>query len=63
MGIAKFETGAPEIQGTSTNSGGSSKTLIMIAVVGLIAYLGYKFIIKPEQDKKKQENDNRQPSN
>jgi hypothetical protein len=63
MGIAKFETGAPEIQGTSTSSGGSSKTLITIAVIGLIAYLGYRFVIKPEQDKKKQENDNRQTTN
>ena len=47
--------GTPQVGGTSS---GSSKTLITIVVVGLLGYLAYKYVIKPEMDKNKLKNEN-----
>lgn len=59
MAIATFSgsstVGTPQVGGTS---GGSSKTLITIIVVGLLGYLAYKYVIKPEIDKNKLKNEN-----
>ena len=60
MGIAKFETGGLETQGTTQNTGGgSSKMLFIIIGLGIAAYLGYKYVYLPSKQKK-QENDDRQ---
>jgi len=60
--IAKFETmgnvpqmGAPS---GSNGNGGGSKMLITLAVIGLVGYLGYKYVYLPSQQKKQVENDN-----
>lgn len=59
MAIATFSgsstVGTPQVGGTSS---GSSKTLITIVVVGLLGYLAYKYVIKPEIDKNKLKNEN-----
>ena len=59
MAIATFSgsstVGTPKVGGTSS---GSSKTLITIVVVGLLGYLAYKYVIKPEIDKNKLKNEN-----
>ena len=59
MAIATFSgsstVGTPQVGGTSS---GSSKTLITIIVVGLLGYLAYKYVIKPEIDKNKLKNEN-----
>jgi hypothetical protein len=41
--ISDYNTNAP---GTSGKSGGGLGNLFTIAVVGLVLYLGYKYIIK-----------------
>lgn len=58
--IAKFETMGivPQMGTPNTSNGGSSKTIISLVVVGLIAYLGYKYVYLPAQQKKQLENDN-----
>lgn len=61
--IKKFDTNfsstpvATGGSGTSTSggSGNSTKTLITIAVVLVVGYLGYKYVVKPMLDKKKEE--------
>ena len=59
MAIATFSGSSaietPQVAGTS---GGGSKTLITIVVVGLLGYLAYKYLIKPEMDKNKLKNEN-----
>jgi hypothetical protein len=60
--IAKFETtGVVPDLGTpnASNGGGSSKLLVTLAVIGLIGYLGYKYVYIPSQEKKQEENDNK----
>jgi flagellar basal body-associated protein FliL len=58
--IAKFETmgSVPQMGTPNASNGGSSKTIISLVVVGLIAYLGYKYVYLPSQEKKQTENDN-----
>ena len=58
--IAKFETmgGVPNMGAPSTSNGGSSKMLLTLAVLGLVGYLGYKYVYLPSQQKKQTENDN-----
>jgi hypothetical protein len=59
MAIATFSgsstVGTPQVSGTSE---GGSKTIITIVVVGLLGYLVYKYLIKPEMDKNKLKNEN-----
>jgi len=59
MAIATFSgsstVGTPQGAGTS---GGGSKTIITIVVFGLLGYLAYKYLIKPEMDKNKLKNEN-----
>ena len=59
MAIATFSgsstVGTPQVGGTSS---GSSKSLITIVVVVLLGYLAYKYVIKPEMDKNKLKNEN-----
>ena len=58
--IKKFDTGsftpAPNTGTPSTggSTGSMKKVIVLIAVVG-IAYLGYKYVVKPMLDKKKDE--------
>jgi predicted negative regulator of RcsB-dependent stress response len=58
--IAKFETmgNVPDLGTPSANNGGGSKMLITLAVIGLVGYLGYKYVYLPSQQKKQEENDN-----
>lgn len=58
--IKKFDTGsftpAPS-SGTPTTGGSTGsikKVILVIALVG-VAYLGYKYVVKPMLDKKKEE--------
>jgi hypothetical protein len=54
--IKKFDTGgfsAPNSGTTATGGSGSMKKVIMfVALIG-VAYLGYKFVVKPMLDKNK----------
>jgi hypothetical protein len=60
--IAKFDSigSIPTIGGTpsASNGGGGSKMLLTLAVIGLVGYLGYKYVYLPSQQKKQVENDN-----
>jgi predicted negative regulator of RcsB-dependent stress response len=58
--IAKFETmgSVPQMGTPSASNGGGSKMLITLAVIGLVGYLGYKYVYLPSQEKKQLENDN-----
>lgn len=59
--IKQFDTSfsAPSTNvGSSGGSSGGSKTIITVLVVLAVAYLGYKFVVKPMLDKNKSvEND------
>lgn len=56
--VTKFNTSAPA--GTST-SGGNSKTLLIVLGLALAGFLVYRFVIKPNQEKKKnQEKENKE---
>jgi hypothetical protein len=48
--VSKFNTNAP-----ATTGGGSSKTLMIVLGLAVAGFLVYRFVIKPAQDKKKQE--------
>lgn len=50
MAITNFTT-----PGLTPATKGGSNTLIYIVVGAVLLYLGYKYIIKPEMDKKKAE--------
>ena len=52
--ITKFDTtgGAPA---TATVTGGGKNTVLYVIVGLAVVYLGYRFIIKPQMDKKKQQ--------
>lgn len=60
--IKKFDTGgfsAPSSGTTATSvsgsgSGSMKKVIMVVALIG-VAYLGYKFVVKPMLDKKKDE--------
>lgn len=43
--------------GTSSSTGGSGSTkkIITVVVILAVAYLGYKYVVKPMLDKKKEE--------
>lgn len=59
--IAKFDTmGSIPNMGTpnASNGGGGTKMLLTLAVIGLVGYLGYKYVYLPSQQKKQVENDN-----
>jgi predicted negative regulator of RcsB-dependent stress response len=58
--IAKFDTmgSIPNMGTPDASNGGSSKMLITLAVIGLVGYLGYKYVYLPSQQKKQVENDN-----
>jgi hypothetical protein len=58
--IAKFETmgSVPQMGTPNASNGGGSKMLITLAVIGLVGYLGYKYVYLPSQEKKQLENDN-----
>jgi hypothetical protein len=47
--ITKFETSG------GSDSGKSSNAIIYLVGAIVIAYLGYKYVIKPEMDKRKAE--------
>lgn len=53
--ITNFDTSAIKTSGT-TSSG--SNTLLWIVVGGVALYLGYRFIIKPMQDKQDKQLEN-----
>lgn len=48
--ITKFDTSGGA--GSTSNSGNA---IIYLIVAGVVAYLGYKYLIKPEMDKRKAE--------
>jgi|LakMenEpi03Aug12_release.lakeMendotaPanAssembly.Ray.scaffolds.fasta_scaffold1510056_2 hypothetical protein len=48
--IAKFQSEIPA--GTSASPNGKSNMIITLAVIGLIAYLGYKYVYLPSKEKK-----------
>lgn len=52
--IANFDTSS--IPGTSTSKGG--KTLLWIVIGGVALYLGYRFILKPMQEKQNKQLEN-----
>ena len=58
--IAKFDTmgSIPNMGTPDASNGGSSKMLKTLAVIGLVGYLGYKYVYLPSQQKKQVENDN-----
>lgn len=49
MSITKFETGTPV-------AGKSSNTLLIVLGVVVAGYLVYRYVIKPSQEKAKQDN-------
>ncbi len=51
--ITTFQTPASVTAPAATGNGG--KTLLTIAIIGVLAYLGYRYIIKPSLDKKKEQ--------
>ena len=57
--IKSFDTNfsaTPSVASSSTGSGtGSMKKVIMVIAVIGVAYLGYKFVVKPMLDKNKEE--------
>lgn len=46
--ITKFNTVAKPVSG-----GGSSNTLLYVAMGAVILYLAYRFVIKPDMERKK----------
>ena len=40
--------------GTTASSGNMNKAIMILALIG-VAYLGYRFVVKPMLDKKKEE--------
>lgn len=54
MSVAKFTTAGVQPMSNGEAKGGSN-TLVILLVLGAVAYLGYRFVIKPELDKRKQE--------
>lgn len=55
--VTKFNTSAP----AGTSSGGNSKTLLIVLGLALAGFLVYRFVIKPNQEKKKnQEKENKE---
>lgn len=50
-----FNTNSPAPTGGSSSSGGGSNTLIWVAVGLGLAYVAYKYVIKPEIDRDKQQ--------
>lgn len=56
--IKTFDTslsGTAMGSGTSATSGGSGKKIITIVVILAIAYLGYRFVLKPMLNKNSEE--------
>ena len=51
--ITKFET--KSVISPSTNGSKSSSTLLYVIVGAVAIYLGYKYVIKPQMDKKEAE--------
>lgn len=59
--IAKFETigSTTDLSASNTTStGGSGKMFLTLAIIGLVGYLGYKYVYLPSKEKKETENDN-----
>ena len=56
MAITNFTTPATSVAPTTK---GNSNTLLYIAIGAVVLYLGYKYVIKPEMDKKKAEENNK----
>ena len=55
--IKSFDTNfssTPSGAGTGSGTGSMKKVIMVIAVIG-VAYLGYKFVVKPMLDKNKEE--------
>lgn len=52
--ISKFDTSS-----ISTGSKGGSNTLLWIVLGGVALYIGYRFVIKPMQEKQQKENEKR----
>jgi|688.fasta_scaffold727511_2 hypothetical protein len=54
--IKTFDTSfsAPSSVSSGSGSGSSTKTLLTIVVVLAVAYVGYKFVLKPMLDKNKE---------
>jgi hypothetical protein len=51
--IAKFQSEMNT--GTPASSNGKSNMIITLAVIGLIAYLGYKYVYLPQKENKEKE--------
>jgi len=47
-------SGAISTTGSGTGSGSMKKVIMFVAIIG-VAYLGYKFVVKPMLDKNKEE--------
>ncbi len=50
--VPPIDLGTPPIDGVKT---GKSNTLLYLALGAITLYFGYKFVIKPMMDKRKQE--------
>lgn len=61
MSVATFETSAPATTSSSSSGGGkksnTTNILIGLLVVGALAYVGYKYIYLPAQERKRQQED------
>lgn len=54
--IKSFDTNFSTASGVTTTSGtGSMKKVVMVVALIGVAYLGYKFVLKPMIDKNKEE--------
>lgn len=49
--ITKFNTGSP----APSSGGGSNNSLLYIVMGAVCLYLAYRYIIKPDMDKKKEQ--------
>lgn len=56
MAITNFTT--PQLSSAPTAKGGSN-TLLYVIIGAAALYLGYKYVIKPSMDKKKEEEKNK----
>lgn len=51
--ITKFDTSA--VAPTQATGGKSSNTLIYVLLGGVVLYLAYRYVLKPQMDKNKEE--------
>lgn len=53
--ITRFDTSSG---GVATATSGKGKGIITFIIIGVGLYVGYRFVIKPYLEKRKQKNDN-----